>query len=359
MKEIIEEIRMHFASQTQGIRQLNTIGNEYKAYSFRQGVEYGLAIPTESEKDIYEDAAQITIKSFNNMGVRYIALSCCDEEFRNEFAKFGVFFILPGDNGETRNSILSSPLKWWNGWIGMLGNRIGGRQVYDTIAEMLALENLFKKDNSIAWTASQAGSHDIESDNASYEVKSTIKKSETTVTISSQFQLNSVKPLQLWFYRMEESVQGYSINDIKTLLITNGYDANLIEKQLEKRGFMLGSSIRDKKYVVLENRIYNIDDKFPRIVETSFKDDVFPKNIVKILYTIDLEGLEYNSLGYIRDSVGVINKNAQIEKKELSETFIPLHPEGFSYSFSGKERMPLSNVAEDDQVSLQPQNDET
>jgi len=291
---LIEEIRLHFASQIQGIRPLSTLENDYQAFSFRQGVEYGVAIQTESLIEIYEEASQISIKSLNNMGTYYIALSCCDEGYRNEFAKFGAFFVSPGENGENRKLVTNSPLKWWENWIGMLGNRVGVRKSYDTIAEMLALEELFKKDKTISWTASQAGSHDIESDNSSFEIKSTVKKAETTVTISSQFQLDSVKPLQLWFYRMEASEQGISINDMKAKLINAGYNENLIEAQLEKRGFIFGNSTREKKYVILERRKYNVDDSFPRIVESSFKNNIYPKNIVKILYTIDLEGLPYS-----------------------------------------------------------------
>ena len=293
MDKLIEEIRTHFASQIQGLRPLNLLNPDYKGYTFRQGVEYGVAVESSSDKDLYEEASQITIKRINNMGVNYIALSCCDEEFRNEFAHFAAYFLIPGENGENRRLLLESPVKWWEGWIGMLGNRIGQRQCYDTIAEMMALEELYKLDKSTKWTASQAGSHDIESDALSVEVKSTVKKSETTVTISSQFQLASVKPLQLWFFRMEASEHGMSINDLTRDIVAVGYDENLIESQLCKRGFIPGNSSRDRKYVLLEKRKFVVDDQFPRIVESSFKNGIYPNNIVKILYTIDLEGLDY------------------------------------------------------------------
>ena len=295
MEQLIEEIRMHFASHIQGIRQLNTLGAEFLAYSFRQGIEFGVAIPTESKNEVYEDAAQITIKTLTNMGVRYIVLTCCDETFRNDFAKFAAYFVTPGETGENRRNIIETPLNWWKGWIGMLGNRVGGRKTYDTIAEMLALEELYKSDPTICWTASTAGSHDLESETKSFEIKSTLKKSESTVTISSQYQLDSVKPLQLWFYRMEGSSQGVSINSMKARLVSSGYDENLIEAQLEARGFMPGNSSRDIKYVLLERRKFQIGESFPRIVESSFKNDKYPQNIIKILYSIDLEGLPYSS----------------------------------------------------------------
>lgn len=295
MKSLINEIRMHFASQVQGIRQLTNLPNDYAAFSFRQGVEYGVAIRLSNNMEIYEEASQITLKSMNIMGHFYLALSCCDEEFRNEFAKFGCYFVAPGENGETRDTLLSTPYKWWEGWIGMLGNRISSKNGYTVIAEMIALCELYATDKSIKWTASQAGSHDIESDNGSFEIKSSLKKAETKVTISSQFQLDSVKPLQLWFIRMEESAQGISINDLKNQLISLGYSSTQIESELEHKGFISGNRIRDRKYVVLEKRKFDVDSNFPRIVESSFKNDVYPKNIVKILYTIDLEGLPYTS----------------------------------------------------------------
>ena len=295
MKKLIEEIRMHFVTKVQGIRQLTTLPNGYNAYTFRQGVEYGVAIELATKLEIYEESSQITLKCLNIMGNFYLALSCCDEEYRNDFAKFGCYFVSPGEQGETRDLLLTSPYKWWEGWIGMLGNRVSSKNSYDVIAEMVALCELYALDKSIKWSASQAGTHDIESDKASYEIKSSLKKSETKVTISSQFQLDSVKPLQLWFIRLEESAQGVSINDVKTQLVALGYSETLIESELEHRGFISGNRIREKKYVILEKRKFDVDSNFPRIVESSFKNDVYPKNIVKILYTIDLEGLPYTS----------------------------------------------------------------
>ena len=294
MNTILSDIREHFASHVQGLRRLQNEALEFSAYTFRQGPEYGVAIEIQSSKDVYEEAAQITLRTMNFMGKRYITLACCDEQFRNEFARFASHFVDPGIDGDNRKLVTENPLSWWEKWIGMLGNIVAGRKSYDTIAEMLALTALYKEDPSISWTASQAGSHDIESNKAAYEIKSTIKKAETQVTISSQFQLFSEKPLQLWFYRMEASEHGVSINDVKKQLVSVGYDKDLIESQLEERGFIIGSSIRDRKYVVLEARKYKVDDSFPRIIESSFKNDQYPKNIVKILYTIDLEGLEYS-----------------------------------------------------------------
>ena len=92
---------------------------------------------------------------------------------------------------------------------------------------------------------------------------------------------------------MEQSLEGESINDIKKTLINIGYDENRLEIELERQGFEKGSSIRNKKYKILEKRKYEVNDSFPRIVQNSFKGDRYPASIVHIEYTIDLEGLDY------------------------------------------------------------------
>ena len=303
MDNMLKEIREHFAANQVGLRLLTKLPTGYPAYTFRIGNEFGVAIEFESQRDFFEEStnALMSTKKFVLQGgksTRYLTLSCCEEGYRNEFAEFCAHFVDPGKDGDNRHRLLDTPLNWWNQWIGLLGNRKGSSKCYDVIAEMMALDLLFRIDNTVVWSASHEGSHDIESSTKSYEVKSTLKKSETTVTISSQHQLFSTRELNLLFFRLEHSEQGVSINDMKEILVGHGYQSVLLEAQLNYRGFVKGSSLRDQKFRLLEARSYNVDDNFPRIVKSSFKGDVYPKNIIKILYTIDLEGLNYTNLDW-------------------------------------------------------------
>lgn len=299
MEKLIQEIKDHFATGTFGIRILSCL-DKWKTYTLRQSGEYGLAIEYNSKEDLYEEANEVilytTFLTTESETKKYLVLACCDEKYRNNFAELSYDFANPGINGRDRQNLLSDPLAWWNQWIGLLGDKMRNRKSYDIIAELLALDFLYQKDKTVVWKAAEAGTHDIESATESFEVKSTIKKSETCITISSQHQLESSNKLSLLFFRMEKSLSGFSINDILKSLVAHGYDESLLESQLEKKGYKRGSSIRDVKYTILEIRMFDVDDKFPKIVETSFKDDVFPKNIIKILYTIDLEGLNYTSI---------------------------------------------------------------
>lgn len=294
---MIEEIRKHFATGQYGLRQLPT-DSIFPAYTIRESTYYGVAMPCEQDLLVSErstNARLFTKKVIvNDSSTNLLIFGCHDESLRNEFATMCIDFISPGNMGEKRKLILKTPIEWWNKWVDLMGNRRSQKTSYNVIAEMLALKSIYESDNTVKWTSEHMGSHDLESDLVIIEVKSTIKKSETNVTISSQHQLKSDRPLFLYFCRLEESAQGISINDVKNMLVSLGYPENLLESQIEKFGFEMGTEARDAKYRVLETRKYIVDDSFPKITAESFINHTFPESIVKITYTIDLNGLSYS-----------------------------------------------------------------
>ena len=297
---IIEEIRSHFATLTDGLRELKSVQG-YPTYSLRFNGEFGVAIEYDFNKDICEESTNAMISTrkvalANGNQKKLLLLTCYDEEFRNEFALWSEAFVDPGDNGIARALLLNDPLAWWDKWIGLLGDRKEKKECYSYIAEMIILHKLFTKDKSAYWAAQDKGSHDIECDSASYEVKSTIKKSALIVTISSQHQLFCEKPLYLTFVRMEKSNEGISINEMEEKLVKAGYDKDKLAKQLEGFGLNKGSRIRDEKYKVLEIRKYKVDDSFPKITKDSFVNGIFPESITKIIYDIDLANIQYEGM---------------------------------------------------------------
>lgn len=297
---VIDEIREGFASlDTNGARLISALPINYPAYVLRTNDGYGVAIEVDES---YEISERFNSCRFHTGQLRmdgnvknYLMLDSMFEDYRFEFASLCTEFVEPGKNGENRKSILSDPYVWWERWRELVGNTSREKRVYNVIAEMLALATKYGEDKTTEWAATKSGSHDIECETESVEVKSTIKRYGATITISGQHQLEHVKPLWLYFCRMEESLEGVSINDAKQILISNGYDENRIEIELERQGFEKGSSARNKKYKVLEKRKYEVNNSFPRIVKESFKGDQYPRAVVHIEYTIDLDGMEYTS----------------------------------------------------------------
>lgn len=295
--EILEEIREYFASTQKGVRNIKTLPIEYPAIVIRINEGYGVAIVYDGEKDISEKFANCRLYTkhliIDGRKQKYLILSCFLNSLRYEFATICAQFIEPGINGIDRKQLLEEPLVWWKQWRELLGNSISDKKAYNVIAEMMVLDELYVKDNSVEWTAVTAGSHDIESNTGSFEVKSTVKRYGSTITVAGQHQFQSFKRLQLYFCRLEKSKLGISINDMKERLVSNGYDNEKLEQKLYHLGYEYGASVREEKYKVLEKRKYEVDSKFPKITSASFKGDHIPNSIVQITYTIDLDGLEY------------------------------------------------------------------
>lgn len=292
---IEQEIKEQFSGRANGMRQLNRVGLGYPAWTFRENERYGVAIPYNGE-EFHEsfNSCYIDTESFSMLGANvqsYLILSAFGESSRNEFASICTHFVDPGENGMVRAGIEADPKTWWLRWRDLMGNAVREKNVYDVIAEMLVLKHLYEQDHSIQWTAAIEGTKDIENDVHSYEVKSTKKRENSEITISSVFQLDTQKPVSLYFCRVEESAQGVSVEDAKELLVTAGFDGNIIEDRLQNMGIR-NSFERSKKFRILEVKRFEVDDNFPRITLSSFKGDSLPNGVTKIKYSVDLNGLQ-------------------------------------------------------------------
>lgn len=295
---IIDEIREGFASiKVTGAREIMSLPKEYPGYVIRTPEGYGVAIKVNDNVEVNE---KFNSCKFHNIEMtmdgqknNYLILSSSFEEYRYEFASLCAEFLDSGERGENRKNLENNPYDWWAKWRELVGNTSRELCVYNVIAEMMVLAKKFSEDSTTEWTTMRSGSHDVECSNESCEVKSTIKRYGATIKITGQHQLEHSKPLFLYFCRLEESLEGVSINDLRNELIKIGYDEGKIECELDKLGFEKGANIRNKKYKVLEKRKYIVNDKFPRIVNESFKGDKLPDYIIRVEYTVDLDGIEY------------------------------------------------------------------
>jgi len=297
---LLDEIRECFAATKNNVaRKLDSLSPDFLAWAIKEGKEFGVAIEYEGAP-VNEKFANCRIHSevFTIAGNtrKCLVLACNREDLRYEFASVCAQFLDPGEGGSARSRIVANPMEWWEQWRSLMGNAVVEHQVYSVIAEMLVLEYLFKKDQSVEWTATKAGTKDIESGSESFEVKSTVVRYGATVTISSQFQLQQTKPLHLFFCRMEESPLGYSIDDVEEKLVSDGYAKVRIDAELDKLGFEAGCRDRKKKYKVLEIREYKVDKNFPMITAKSFVNGQIPNGVVQLTYTINLDSIPYTTV---------------------------------------------------------------
>ena len=294
-----EEICERFAEKIDGLIRLNTVPKDYPAYVYRNGDTFGVAIPYINTRTVSEHFSNVQLLSLASGDEYYLILTCTKDSLRNKFAFFCCQFVDTENDGNQRNQITDNPIEWWNQWKMLLGNASVNPMVYDVIGELEVLYRVYQSDKSAIWAADHAGTQDIETSTASYEVKSTINKYKQVVTISSENQLKKHhgKKLFLCFCVFEESIQGNSINDLVRNLVNAGYNRDLLDDQLAKRGFEKGASSRDHKFRI-NDRIfkYEINDSFPRLTKESFKDDKIPDRISHIVYDVDLSGMDYTEL---------------------------------------------------------------
>ena len=118
------------------------------------------------------------------------------------------------------------------------------------------------------------------------------------MTISSIHQLSNLnKTLYLVFCTFEiNHAHGDSINSVVDELRDLGYNVGHVNELLEQKGFGIGKSIRKKRFMLLSMHRYLVDDNFPKVVEQSFVGGTLPVGVTDVSYTVNLSGLEAETL---------------------------------------------------------------
>ncbi|MCJ8007272.1 PD-(D/E)XK motif protein [Lederbergia wuyishanensis] len=297
---LVQEIRRGFASLRNGKALPLKEVDAYPAYVLRMGTSYGVVIEVSSDVKINERFSNVRYVTeeyeIDGRQANFLYLSSDMEHLRNEFANICGAFVDPGEKGKEREKIEKAPLKWWEQMKELLGNRNIDTSPYNVLGEMVAYYYLFTNGKLVNWIGQINGSVDFESRDTDYEVKSTTMRYDSMIQISSQFQLQGGKDIKIFFLRFEESAHGKSIDDLAEMLVTAGVDRNKIEESLICGGYEKYSTGRSRKYKLLEMRLYDVNERFPTIIKERFADYGIPQNVVKINYTIDLDGLDYNDL---------------------------------------------------------------
>jgi hypothetical protein len=288
------KLKLKFLEDGDTVYKLETKINDF--YVIKDNGWYGIGIDIDLDKTEYfekfENVRLITkIKNFSKENHKLLELITNRADLIEEFSLVCFDFINKFDNEKVNENIIEKANKWWEEWKKLLGNVLESERDYDFLGELLALNYVLNEDTNA--TYSNLASHDIELPQYSIEVKTTTEKYNAEIHVNSQYQLenNTDMPLKLIFVRLEKSQIGYSINDVIKSLKLKNYDVNSLSR-LEK----IGTSSINEKYRILEARLYNIDDKFPKITLNSLKNNELPKGIIKIEYIVDLDDIDYETI---------------------------------------------------------------
>jgi len=302
-KEILKLFNTNISHSTTPI----VIDGVLYGYTYKLREEYGVAIPY-SGNPIEEKFNRIFLKSTDIIinGEYMSSLNLCTtvSVLMEEFSMICSDFVEMGVDNQLRNELLSNPTVWYEKWKSLLGNSATNPMVYDVIGEMKALVYLMEKGENPHWCSTEKGTHDIETDVMSYEVKSTIKKSELYMTVSSPFQLETVKDkkLKIMYLKLEKSEHGESVQDLYLQLIALGYNQIELDDYLLTKNFGEGKSERREcKYKTLDMLLFDVDLNFPKMTINSFKDNQLPYGVLTYSYTIDLANLQFVNIYHNED----------------------------------------------------------
>lgn len=295
---MINQIKQVFSSMRYNSSiELPLESDKYKAYAFCKEDEYGVYFPYKDNKIINEKFNLVYLKtmvvSVSSITIKVLSLSCKHNDYKNEFAAICYDFINLGKSNINREMIINNPFEWFDKWKNLIGNRKTNLTVYDVLGEMKTLLYLYSIGKRPLWNAMNQGTHDIETDSKSYEVKSTIKKTNKEITISSQHQLtkDNNKELFLSYCLFEQSELGICIDDLADELIAYGFDSNELEVYLEECGYSKGKKERKKKYILREMNLYHVDDNFPKLNLDHFKSGNLPQGVLYYSYIIELSNV--------------------------------------------------------------------
>ena len=300
--DLVQATKTHFALLHDGhlSPMHDELPDDYKAWVVRWNGKIGVAVPYDSGEDVYSSFAEIEVESctINGEQVLYLFIHAenNDKQWRSlAFANICENFVSPGDDGSNRELVTHHTQEWCAKWKELLGNASSEIPVHAVVGEMMVYRWLLKQGVKPEWTASNHTRLDFMSNDAAWEVKSTLTHTDLQITVNGHKQLAG-KPgcsLNLMFCRMEPNPEGESVNDMVENLTVLGVDRDMLEDALTGLGLKIGAFARKERFSLIEMRRYPVNEKFPKLTEESFVGGKLPNGIIKINYVIDLANLEY------------------------------------------------------------------
>ena len=296
--EVLEKIKINFnKGYFDKAMRIDGLPEDYPAWTLKRQDWYGVAVKMDQRLVFSERFSSARIWTSNDalleeQAVNLLLLTCTDVELRNEFAVICAQFVQTDEYGTARKELISDPAAWWSNWKSLIGNSQSEHEVYSKIGELTVIECLLRTGNHPKWSGIESATHDVEVDDRSYEIKSTVRRYGYEVEISSIYQMKKEgESLNLVFIRFERSLLGRSLDDLVESIVAMGYSRQKIEVSLEKAGLERGCTARSVHYKVLEMRVFPVDDNFPALTLDSFVGGQLPPHVTRVKYTVDLSGV--------------------------------------------------------------------
>jgi hypothetical protein len=215
----------------------------------------------------------------------------------NEIFSHLVFDVLQTMRKEEPDAaeICFNVLEEWKDLFGSGSAGMGKEQITGLVGELVILDKLTTLNHSMLtnWAGPVGGIHDFRHESRALEVKTSTRRYGRFLSISGQQQLEAPAggDLHLAALKLEQNPGGaFSIPVLVEKIRRNGVDPTMFANRLAELGYALGSSEQadSARFDVTECRLYQVNDKFPKVISGSFAPGQPLAGVIKISYEIDL-----------------------------------------------------------------------
>lgn len=234
-----------------------------------------------------------------------IDLLCTEEAMLKMFATVACEIIEDLDEAvlEHRLSIVTDALARWRWFWGVDASGLSESEALGLFGELWFLDQWVgtTRESVLAWGGDDQTRHDFQWTERSVEVKATARHGDGSIvhTVQHLDQLAAPESGILYLFSLRVVRDRLATNTL-TLLASRCEDQlkatadarDIFLQKLSCRGYSpVDTSLRETRYRVLDEQIYEVSGEFPRLEPSSFVSGL-PAGVVDVSYKIDLAGCE-------------------------------------------------------------------
>lgn len=144
-----------------------------------------------------------------------------------------------------------------------------------------------------SWSGPEKAVQDFRAPGISLEVKGTLKRAGWSVEINGieQLQAPAGADLFLSVWKLElDDANGVSVPQLAEQVVAAGVDAAELYERLTRVGLAPAhlAAARESRFRIVEHRVWQVSDEFPRLVAASFVAGALPLGVSSLTYVLDL-----------------------------------------------------------------------
>jgi hypothetical protein len=274
----------------------------------------GVAVPDDSRSaTVTISKAQLVVGGETRT---FVDLVCHRREFGDVFQRL-VFEVAETIDAQP-DVALTAPydvLARWRTFFEPRRTRLSRQERIGLFGELTVLERLVHHDpfkRLDFWVGPTGATHDFTGRSTAIEVKTTTTREALMVEIHGAEQLQpgpGTTTLYLAVLKVQESAAGRTLGQLVADLVSTGINGDHLGDMLRSIGWDHDDD--EEALTVVEDRWYEVDEAFPKIIPSSFVGGALPLGVLRLRYHVDLTGSSPAPLPaalvdpILRDVVGV------------------------------------------------------